>query len=35
MVYKFFNKKPSGSGIAIESNYQLATELHRQTIEKI
>ena len=35
MVYKFFNKKPSGCGVAIEPNYQLATELHRQTIKKI
>ena len=35
MVYKFFNKKSSGIGIAaIEPNYQLANELHRQVIRK-
>ena len=29
MVYKFFDKKSSGSGVAAtESNYQLANELH-------
>ena len=28
MVYKFFDKKSSGSGIANEPNYQLANELH-------
>ena len=33
MVYKFFDKKSSGSGIN-ESNYQLANELHRPVIEK-
>ena len=27
MVYKFFDKKSSGSGIINESNYQLAIEL--------
>ena len=40
MVYRFFDKKFSGSGIAaslantsaIEPNYQLASELHRQII---
>ena len=33
VVYKFFDKKIySGSGIATESNYQLADELHRQII---
>ena len=35
MVYKFFDKKSSGSGIAAtEPNYQLADELHRQIIRK-
>ena len=40
MVYKFFDKKSflldksSGSGVATEPNYQLADELHRQTIRK-
>ena len=29
MVYKFFEKKFSGSGIANEPNYQLANELHK------
>ena len=29
MVYKFFDKKSSGSGIANEPNYQLANELHK------
>ena len=41
-VYKFFDKKPSGSGLdtslanksATEPNYQLANELHRQIIRK-
>ena len=33
MVYKFFNRKSSGSGIAAP-NYQLANELHRQIIRK-
>ena len=32
MVYKFFDKKSSGSGVATEPNYQLANELHRQNI---
>ena len=32
MVYKFFDKKSSGSGIM--SNQQLANELHKQIIEK-
>ena len=35
MVYKFFDKKSSGSGVATEPNYQLANELHRQIIRKI
>ena len=34
MVYKFFNKKSSGSGIANESNYQLANEPHKPIIRK-
>ena len=35
MVYKFFDKKFSGSGVAtIEPNYQLANELHRQIMRK-
>ena len=32
VVYKLFNKKPSGSGIANEPNYQFANELHKQII---
>ena len=35
MVYKFFDKKSSGGGVAVsEPNYQLANELHRQIIRK-
>ena len=38
MVYKFFDKKSSGSGIvtksATEPNYQPANELHRQITRK-
>ena len=34
MVYKFFDKKSSGSGVATGPNYQLANELHRQIIRK-
>ena len=34
MVYKFFDKKSSGSGIANEPNYQLANELHKLIIRK-
>ena len=34
MFYKFFDKKSSGSGVAIVPNYQLANELHRQIIRK-
>ena len=35
MVYKFFDKKSSGSGITInEFNYQLANELHKPVIKK-
>ena len=28
MVYKFFDKRSSGSGVVIEPNYQHANELH-------
>ena len=35
MVYKFFDKKSSGSGIANEPNYQLASELQQQIIQKL
>ena len=34
MVYKFFAKKYSGSGVATRRNYQLANELHRQINRK-
>ena len=34
MVYKFLDKKSSGSGVAIEPNYQLANELHGYIIIK-
>ena len=34
MVYKFFDKKSSGSDIANEPNYQLANELHKPIIRK-
>ena len=34
MVYKFFDKKSSGRGIANEPNYQLANELHKAIIQK-
>ena len=34
MVYKFFDKKSSGNGVATEPNYQLANKLHRQIIRK-
>ena len=34
MVYKFFDKKSSTSGVANEPNYQLANELHRHIIRK-
>ena len=33
MIYKFFDKKHSGSGIM--SNYQRANELHKQIVRKI
>ena len=35
MVYKFFDKKSSGSGITNESNYQLANELHKPVIKNL
>ena len=34
MAYKFFDKKSSGSGVANESNYQAADDLHKQIIRK-
>ena len=34
MVYKFFDKRSSGSGIT-ESNYQLADEFHKQLLENL
>ena len=34
VVYKFFDKKSKGSGIANEPNYQLANELHKLLIRK-
>ena len=34
MVYKFFDKKSSGSGVTNEPNYQLANELHKPIIWK-
>ena len=34
MVYKFFDKKASGNGIANEPHYQLADELHKPIITK-
>ena len=34
LASKFFNRKFSGSGIAIEPNYQLADELHKPIIRK-
>ena len=35
MVYKFFDKKSSGSGITNKPNYQLADELHKPIIKNI
>ena len=35
MVYKFFDKKSSGSGVDAEPNYQLANKLHRRSIENL
>ena len=34
MIYKFFDKKSSGNGIANERKYQLANELHKPIIKK-
>ena len=34
MVYKFFDKKSSGSGITNEPNYQFADEIHKPIIRK-
>ena len=34
MIYKFFDKKSSGSGVGNEPNYQLADERHKQIIRK-
>ena len=37
MVYKFFDKKPTGGGVAnneIKQNLQLAKELHKSIIRK-
>ena len=34
MVYNFFDKKSSGSGVATEPNYQLSNERHRQIIRR-
>ena len=34
IVYKFFDKKSSGSGIINEANYLLADELHKPIIRK-
>ena len=34
VVYKFFDKKFSGSGISNESNYQLADEIYEPIIKK-
>ena len=34
MVYKVFDKKSTGSGIANEPNYQLENELHKTIVRK-
>ena len=34
MVYKFFDKKSSESGVDTEPNYDPVNELHRQIIRK-
>ena len=34
MVYKFFDKKSSGSGISNEPDYQLANEIHKPIIRR-
>ena len=35
MVYKFFDKTSSGSGISNEPDYQLAEELHKPIFRKL
>ena len=35
MVYEFFDKKSSGSGIINQANYQLADELYKPIIRKL
>ena len=35
MIYKFFDKKSSGSGTVNEQNYRLANELHKPIISKL
>ena len=35
MVYKFFDKKSSGSGVAIETNDQFENERHRRSLENL
>ena len=34
IVYRFFDKKSSGSGITNEPNYQLTNELHQPIFKK-
>ena len=34
MIYKFFDKKSSGSGFANEPNYELGSELHKPVVKK-
>ena len=34
MVYKFFDKKSRGSGVAPEQTYQLTNELHQHILRK-
>ena len=34
MVFKFFDKNSTGSGVGTEPNYQFVSELHRQNIRK-
>ena len=34
MVYKFFNKKSPGSGVATPNQLQLANEVHKSIIRK-
>ena len=35
IVFKFFDKKSSGSGVTNEPNYQLTNELHKPIIKKL